>query len=175
MAAIDDLFAAAAAAQANAYAPYSRFKVGAAVLTPSGRIFPGCNVENAAYPQGSCAEAGAIAAMAMAGERAIAAVMVVGDGDALVTPCGGCRQRIREFAGPGTPIHVAGPEGPRRSFTLDELLPASFGPDHLQHRPLGPERSDDARDQQLPCQPSDRAPPPDRTVATEATAGAARP
>ena len=131
MAAIDDLFAAAVAAQTNAYAPYSRFRVGAAVLTPSGRIFAGCNVENAAYPQGSCAEAGAIAAMALAGERAIAAVMVVGDGDALVTPCGGCRQRIREFAGPDAPVHVAGPEGVRRSFTLDELLPASFGPDHL--------------------------------------------
>ena len=86
MAAIDDLFAAARAAQANAYAPYSRFKVGAALLTPSGRVFAGCNVENAAYPQGSCAEAGAIAAMALAGERTIAAVMVVGDGDALVTP-----------------------------------------------------------------------------------------
>lgn len=116
MAAIDELFAAARAAQASAYAPYSRFKVGAAVLTPSGRVFPGCNVENAAYPQGSCA---------------MAAVMVVGDGDALVTPCGGCRQRIREFAAPDTPVHVAGPEGLRRSFTLDELLPASFGPDHL--------------------------------------------
>ena len=131
MAAIDDLFAAAASSQANAYAPYSRFKVGAAVLTPSGRIFSGCNVENAAYPQGSCAEAGAIAAMALAGERAIAAVMVIGDGDALVTPCGGCRQRIREFARPDTPIHTAGPEGVRRTFTLDDLLPASFGPDHL--------------------------------------------
>jgi cytidine deaminase len=131
MAAIDDLFAAAVAAQNNAYAPYSRFKVGAAVLTPSGRIFAGCNVENAAYPIGSCAEAGAIAAMALAGERAIAAVMVVGDGDALVTPCGGCRQRIREFAAPDVPVHVAGPDGLRRTFTLDELLPASFGPDHL--------------------------------------------
>ncbi len=131
MAAIDDLFAAARAAQANAYAPYSCFKVGAALLTPSGRVFAGCNVENAAYPQGSCAEAGAIAAMALAGERAIAAVMVVGDGDALVTPCGGCRQRIREFAAPDVPVHVAGPDGVRRSFTLDELLPASFGPDHL--------------------------------------------
>jgi cytidine deaminase len=131
MAVIDDLFAAAAAAQANAYAPYSRFKVGAAVLTPSGRIFAGCNVENAAYPQGSCAEAGAIAAMALAGERGIAAVAVVGDGDAPVTPCGGCRQRIREFAGPDAPIHVGSPAGPRHSFTLGALLPASFGPGHL--------------------------------------------
>lgn len=131
MAVIEDLFAAARAAQEKAYAPYSRFRVGAAVLTPSGRIFPGCNVENAAYPQGSCAEAGAIAAMALAGERSIAAILVVGDGEALVTPCGGCRQRIREFAAPGTPVHIAGPEGLRRSFTLDALLPESFGPDHL--------------------------------------------
>ncbi len=131
MAVIDDLFAAARSAQAAAYAPYSRFRVGAAVLTASGRVFPGCNVENAAYPQGSCAEAGAIAAMALSGERAIAAVLVVGEGEALVTPCGGCRQRIREFAPPDAPVHVAGPEGVRRSFTLDELLPASFGPGHL--------------------------------------------
>lgn len=131
MAVIDDLFAAAVAAQANAYAPYSRFKVGAAVLTPSGRIFAGCNVENAAYPQGSCAEAGAIAAMALGGGRSIAAVAVVGDGDALVTPCGGCRQRIREFAGPDALVHVGSPAGLRHTFTLDALLPASFGPDHL--------------------------------------------
>jgi cytidine deaminase len=131
MAVIDDLFAAARAAQAAAYAPYSRFRVGAAVLGASGRIYPGCNVENAAYPQGACAETGAISAMALAGERSIAAILVVGDGDALVTPCGGCRQRIREFAAADTPIHIAGPEGVRRSFTLDELLPASFGPDHL--------------------------------------------
>ena len=131
MVAIDDLFAQAKAAQARAYAPYSKFRVGAAIACPSGAVFAGCNVENAAYPVGSCAEAGAIAAMVLAGERRIAAVMVMGDGDALVTPCGGCRQRIREFAAPDTPIHVAGPEGPRRTFTLDQLLPESFGPDHL--------------------------------------------
>ena len=131
MVAIDDLFAQAKAAQARAYAPYSKFRVGAAVACPSGAVFAGCNVENAAYPVGSCAEAGAIVAMVLAGERRIAAVMVMGDGDALVTPCGGCRQRIREFAAPDTPIHVAGPEGPRRTFTFDQLLPVSFGPDHL--------------------------------------------
>ncbi len=131
MAAIDDLFAAAASSQANAYAPYSRFKVGAAVLTPSGRIFPGCNVENAAYPQGSCAEAGAIAAMALAGERSIAAVMVVGDGDALVTPCGGCRQRIREFADLDVTVISHGVDGTPLVSTLGELLPHSFGPEFL--------------------------------------------
>jgi cytidine deaminase len=130
-AALGALFAAAKAAQANAYAPYSRFSVGAALRTPDGAIYSGCNVENAAYPQGSCAEAGAIAAMALAGKRGIAEILVVGDGEALCTPCGGCRQRIREFAKPGAAIHIAGPEGVRRTFTLAELLPESFGPEHL--------------------------------------------
>jgi cytidine deaminase len=125
------LFDAARAAQGKAYAPYSRFKVGAALRTPSGAIFSGCNVENAAYPQGSCAEAGAISAMALAGERRIAEILVVGDGEGLCTPCGGCRQRIREFADAATPIHVADPEGVRASFTLGELLPHAFGPEHL--------------------------------------------
>ena len=132
MVAIEKLFAAARAAQAHAYAPYSRFTVGAAIATSSGALFSGANVENAAFPVGSCAEASAISAMVTAGEREIAAVLVVGDGDALVTPCGGCRQRIREFARPETPVHIAGPEGPRTSFTLADLLPSSFGPDHLR-------------------------------------------
>ncbi len=130
-AAIGELFAAAKSAQANAYAPYSRFKVGAALRTAGGAIFSGCNVENAAYPQGACAEAGAIAAMAAAGERRIEEILVVGDGEALCTPCGGCRQRIREFADSATAIHIAGPEGVRATFTLGELLPESFGPEHL--------------------------------------------
>ena len=129
--ALATLFDAARAAQGKAYAPYSRFHVGAAIRTPSGAIYSGCNVENAAYPQGSCAEAGAIAAMALAGERRIAEILVIGDGDALCTPCGGCRQRIREFADPSTVIHIAGPEGARAKFTLGGLLPESFGPDHL--------------------------------------------
>jgi cytidine deaminase len=134
MPSLDALFEAARTIQAKAYAPYSRFKVGAAIATPDGRVFTGCNVENAAYPVGSCAEAGAIAAMVAAGGSRIAEIVVMGEGDNLVTPCGGCRQRIREFAGPGTPIHVAGPEGIRKSFTLDELLPFSFGPDNLSAR-----------------------------------------
>jgi len=125
------LFDAAKAAHGNAYAPYSRFNVGAALRTPSGAIFSGCNVENAAYPQGACAEAMAIGAMALAGERRIAEILVVGDGEGLCTPCGGCRQRIREFADAATPIHVADPEGVRASFTLGELLPHAFGPEHL--------------------------------------------
>jgi cytidine deaminase len=132
MASLDALFEAAKAVQARAYAPYSGFPVGAAIRTPSGQVFVGCNVENAAYPQGSCAEAGAIAAMLAGGESRIAEIVVIGDGDELCTPCGGCRQRIREFAPPDTPIHIAGPDGVRRSFTLDELLPFSFGPDNLK-------------------------------------------
>jgi len=134
MADLDALFTAAKAIRANAYAPYSRFRVGAAIAAADGRIFTGCNVENAAYPVGSCAEAGAIAAMVAAGERRIAAMVVMGEGENLVTPCGGCRQRIREFAALDTPIHVAGPEGVRKSFTLEELLPFSFGPDNLDLR-----------------------------------------
>ncbi|CUA89388.1 cytidine deaminase [Chelatococcus sambhunathii] len=131
MSLLDDLFRAASAAREKAYAPYSRFAVGAAVATPGGEIFAGCNVENASYPVGSCAEAGAIAAMIAAGGRRIAAALVVGEGTALVTPCGACRQRLREFAREDTPVHVCGPEGLRRSFTLGELLPLSFGPDNL--------------------------------------------
>src|SRR5271157_3086455 len=92
------LFAAARAAQANAYAPYSRFKVGAALAAASGAVFSGGNVENAAYPEGVCAETSAISAMARAGERRIAEILVIGDGEGLCTPCGGCRQRIREFS-----------------------------------------------------------------------------
>jgi cytidine deaminase len=128
---LDPLFAAAKAARERAYAPYSRFLVGAAIRAPSGAIYCGCNVENAAYPQGACAEAGAIAAMALAGERKIVEIVVVGDGEDLCTPCGGCRQRIREFADAETRIHVAGLAGVRASFTLEDLLPLSFGPGHL--------------------------------------------
>ncbi|MBY0299017.1 MAG: cytidine deaminase [Methylobacterium sp.] len=128
---IEMLLAAARTAQARAHAPYSRFRVGAAVRDETGAVHAGCNVENAAYPVGTCAEAGAIAAMVAGGGRRIAAILVLGEGEALVTPCGACRQRIREFASPDTPVHVAGPEGVRRSFTLGALLPDSFGPDTL--------------------------------------------
>ncbi|MEI5668008.1 cytidine deaminase [Bosea sp. CCNWLW174] len=128
---LDALFAAALAAQQKAYAPYSRFKVGAAILADDGKVYPGCNVENAAYPVGACAEAGAISAMIAGGARAIRAIVVIGDGAELVTPCGACRQRIREFAAPETLILIAGPDGIRARFSLAELLPASFGPANL--------------------------------------------
>lgn len=129
---LDALLAAARAAQAQAYAPYSRYRVGAALATPDGRVFAGCNVENAAYPSGTCAEAGAIAAMVAAGGRAIADIVVVGDGPLPITPCGDCRQRIREFATGATRIHGATAQGIAHSFTVDEMLPRSFGPDHVR-------------------------------------------
>ena len=128
------LFKAACLAMDRAHAPYSRFHVGAAVLDMQGRIHAGCNVENAAYPQGVCAEAGALSAMVLAGGNQVRAVLVVGQGEGLVTPCGGCRQKIREFAAPDTLILIADPSHVRASFTLDQLLPHSFGPDHLAVR-----------------------------------------
>jgi cytidine deaminase len=128
---VQALFDAARAAQGKAYVPYSRFHVGAALRDAEGRIHAGCNVENAAYPVGNCAEASAIAAMVMAGGTRIAEALVIGDGALLCTPCGACRQRLREFARGDLVVHIAGPEGVRASFTLDQLLPASFGPDNL--------------------------------------------
>jgi len=126
-----ELFAAARVVQANAHVPYSGFSVGAALRTSSGEVFVGCNVENAAYPEGVCAEASAISAMVSAGERDITAIVTVCDGDALGTCCGGCRQKIREFATDETLIHNAGSDGVRKTFTMAELLPDSFGPGHL--------------------------------------------
>jgi cytidine deaminase len=127
----DELVAAALGVRARAYAPYSGFAVGAAVLDEEGRVFAGANVENAAYPQSVCAEAAAIAAMVAAGGRRIAAIAVAGPDGPPCTPCGGCRQKIREFAAPETPVLVCGLAGVARRFTLGELLPASFGPEHL--------------------------------------------
>ena len=127
----DTLIKAAIAAMPNAYAPYSQFLVGAAICDENGNIHTGVNVENAAYPQGSCAEAGAIAAMIMAGGTRIHQIAIAGRGGNLCTPCGGCRQRMREFANPDTPILIADENGLRQRFTLDELLPHSFGPNHL--------------------------------------------
>jgi cytidine deaminase len=126
------LISAAREARANAYAPYSEFLVGAAVKDERGYIHAGCNVENAAYPQGTCAEAGAIAAMILAGGRRIVEVAVTGAGTGLVTPCGGCRQKLREFCAGDVPIHICDEKGSlRKTFTLDALLPQSFGPENL--------------------------------------------
>ena len=128
----EDLIKAAIAAMGRAYAPYSGFPVGAAILDEDGAIHAGANIENAAYPVGNCAEASAIAAMIMAGRKRITKIAVAGgDGELLCTPCGACRQRIREFAAAETPVLVCGPEELQQSFTLAELLPASFGPENL--------------------------------------------
>ena len=126
-----ELFDAARAAQQQAYAPYSKYHVGAAVRGRSGRVYAGCNIENAAYPQGWCAEASAIAHMITAGEREIVEVLTVCDGDLVGTCCGGCRQKIREFAALDVPVYACGPDGVRATFTLGDLLPHSFGPEHL--------------------------------------------
>jgi cytidine deaminase len=125
------LVGAARAARERAHAPYSRFAVGAALLDEHGHIHAGCNIENAAYPQGQCAEATAIGHLVMAGGRRILAAVVVGVAADPVTPCGGCRQRLREFAADDVPVWVADLDTVRARFTLGQLLPASFGPSHL--------------------------------------------
>jgi homotetrameric cytidine deaminase len=120
------LMQAADAAMRNAHAPYSNFPVGAALRASGGGVYSGANVENAAYPQGQCAEASAIGALVAAGEREITEVAVVAEKQDFCPPCGGCRQRLSEFAGPDTPVHLGRPGGPRRTLTLAELLPHAF-------------------------------------------------
>src|SRR6476620_1953277 len=105
----------------RAYAPYSNFPVGAVLRGANGKLYAGCNVENAAYPQSTCAEVAAIAAMVADGERRIVEAVVVSKGEALIAPCGGCRQSLREFASDAMPIHLCGTEGVRRTVTLGEL------------------------------------------------------
>lgn len=127
-----DMIEDAKEARLKAHAPYSNFLVGAAMRDEYGRVHAGCNIENAPHPQGWCAEPSAIAALILAGGRRITEVVVVGTGHALCTPCGGCRQKIREFAGPETRIHCCSETGELlRSFALEDLLPFSFGPENL--------------------------------------------
>ncbi|MGQ3070769.1 MAG: cytidine deaminase [Ferrovibrionaceae bacterium] len=127
-----ELLAAARAVRRSAYAPYSRLKVGAALRDERGRIHVGCNVENAAYPLGTCAEAGAIAAMIAAGGKRFQAVAIVGNGAEACAPCGGCRQRLYEFGLPGAFAILAGASSRRVvSRPLVELLPLAFGPHNL--------------------------------------------
>ena len=125
------LLQAADAAMRNAYAAYSDFKVGAALRTPTGAIHVGANVENAAYPQGQCAEASAIGAMVTAGDTAITAVAVVAEKLDICPPCGGCRQRLKEFAAPDTPVYLGRPGGPVQTTSLAELLPLAFDEESL--------------------------------------------
>ncbi len=122
---LDALFEAAKAVREKAYAPYSNFLVGAALRTPDGTVFTGCNVENASFPVSVCAEGGAVSAMVAGGYREIAEAVVIGDA-ALCTPCGMCRQRLQEFGTADLVVHVADLDGVKRSFTMDELLPAAF-------------------------------------------------
>ena len=130
-AAIEQLFALAKQARENAYAPYSRFPVGASLRTETGALFSGCNVENAAYPLGVCAETSAISAMVAAGESRIAEILVLGPGPERIAPCGACRQRIAEFMCDGGVVHLAGPAGDVLSLPLADLLPHAFGPASL--------------------------------------------
>ena len=135
----DPLVALALQARAAAYAPYSRFAVGAALRTEDGALHAGCNVENAAYPLGTCAEAGAVAAMVLAGGRRVAELVVAGGGPAPCTPCGGCRQKLREFGAPATAVTIVDPAGTvLLRTTLGHLLPDSFGPDNLPGNPSEP-------------------------------------
>jgi len=129
------LLETARAAQAHAYARYSHFKVGAALLADDGKIYGGANVENASYPEGLCAEASAIGAMITGGGRRIREFLIIADGLLLCPPCGACRQRIREFADDETPVHLAGPQGHRHTFRLADLLPVSFGAANLLATP----------------------------------------
>lgn len=125
------LAAAARAVRENAYVPYSRFKVGAALRTPSGAVYVGCNVENVAYPEGTCAEAGAIAAMVAAGETEIAAAYVIADSPHPVAPCGGCRQKLLEFARSDVPVTLATVDGAEQTVTVADLLPGAFDRTHM--------------------------------------------
>jgi len=124
----EDMHVLAKTYQSRAYAPYSKFLVGAVVKGANGKLYGGCNVENIAYPLGNCAEASAIAAMVGDGETRIVEALVIGPEGDLCTPCGACRQRLREFASNDLPIHLADPAGIKKTVTLGELFPLSFGP-----------------------------------------------
>ncbi|MCK5576156.1 MAG: cytidine deaminase [Sphingomonadales bacterium] len=127
----NDLLKAAQNARQNAYAPYSNFQVGAAIRTDDGQIYAGSNVENAAYPESQCAEATAIGHMISNGGRAIEEVLIIGPSSDNIVPCGGCRQRLMEFANADTKIHCADKDGRIKTHTLGSLLPHAFGPNSL--------------------------------------------
>ena len=118
-------------AMSKAYVPYSNYQVGALIVTKNGNTYSGCNVENASYPLGNCAEAAAIASMVLAGEKYIRMIYVMTKNDEGGIPCGGCRQRIREFSDENTQIIMCSPDGVQQRINLSELLPNSFGPEHL--------------------------------------------
>ncbi len=126
------LLEAATRVRLNAHAPYSRFKVGAAIRAEDGQIYAGCNVENVAYPQGTCAEAGAIAAMVAAGAKEAREVLVIADSPEPIPPCGGCRQKLAEFAADDATIHMTTLTGQRKSLAMQALLPGAFGAAHME-------------------------------------------
>ena len=128
----DEMKIAATAARDNAYAPYSTFKVGAALRGVSGTVYVGCNVENVAYPEGTCAEAGAIAAMIVAGETQFTEAYVIAGSPTPVTPCGGCRQKLAEFGKPEGVVVLATTGGAEQTTTVGELLPGVFNQSHMQ-------------------------------------------
>ncbi|MDO6479990.1 cytidine deaminase [Shimia thalassica] len=117
----------------NAYAPYSNFKVGAAIRSEGGAIYSGCNVENVAYPEGTCAEAGAIAAMVAAGETRLSEVYVIADSPHPVSPCGGCRQKLAEFGTGDVVVTMANLDGVEQKMTLADLMPGAFGEHHMEN------------------------------------------
>ena len=129
---MSDLLDAARAVRENAYAPYSHFKVGAAIRGKSGAIYAGCNVENVAYPEGTCAEAGAIAAMVAAGETEFTEAAVIADSPHPVPPCGGCRQKLAEFAAPHAKVTLATTDGALQPLTVGDLLPGAFALSHME-------------------------------------------
>lgn len=129
---MSDLRKAAIEVRENAHAPYSGFKVGAAIRAQSGVIYVGCNVENVAYPEGTCAEAGAIAAMVAAGETSLTDAYVVAGSDMPVTPCGGCRQKLAEFGAGDVQVTMATTGGVEQQTTLADLLPGAFGAAHMK-------------------------------------------
>jgi|TARA_B100002003_G_scaffold13953_1_gene11731 cytidine deaminase len=123
--------AATKEAMNKAYVPYSNYPVGALIVTDNGNTYSGCNVENASYPLGNCAEAAAIASMILAGEKNIKLIYVMSQNDQGGCPCGGCRQRIREFSDANTQVILCSPSGVQQRLLLADLLPNSFGPEHL--------------------------------------------
>ena len=131
MASVTDLYASAVNAFNHAYAPYSKFRVGAAVLSDTNQIFNGCNVENVSYPCGTCAEAGAIAAMIAGGGKKIREILIIADSQELITPCGACLQRIAEFSDKDTLIHLANTTAVQKTLKLSDMLPLAFSAKEL--------------------------------------------
>jgi len=128
----NDILSLARTVRSRAYAPYSKYHVAAVVRGVNGKLYAGTNVENIAYPVGNCAETSALAAMIADGETRITEALVIGPEGDLCTPCGACRQRLREFADNDLPIHLADPRGIQKTVTLGDLLPLSFGPAFLK-------------------------------------------